>query len=416
MTGILPRHAITLGREMLDAFPCLAIQGARQAGKSTLAQLLTEDRPALHLNLDDPEVIGALEADPRSFVEQTPHTLVIDEAQRHPDLFLAIKSSIDRDRRPGRFVLTGSANLLHLKGVEDSLAGRVVDLLVRPLTQGELHDQHDDFISAVVNGTLSPATATSTWTRSDYAHAMERGGYPELTRLNGRMRSQWIRSYLARVLERDARSIPNGSNAARLESTLRLIAANQSGELVKARFAASAGYAETLVQGYLDALSSVYLIDQLRPWTPNLTTREIGRRKVCVTDSALAMHLIGTTADSLLPLTSDHIGPLFEGFIVGQLLSQQVWSDVDFNVHHYRDRSGIEVDIVIELFDGRVIGIEVKSSSTYRPEYFKGLAFLKERLKDRFIGGFVLGMGDHGHQFAERLWGLPASTLWEHDA
>ncbi|WP_172119489.1 ATP-binding protein [Actinomyces faecalis] len=397
---------------MLRSFPAITIQGPRQAGKSTLARMLVGEEATI-ATLDDEETRAALSADPKAFLDQHRNsTLVLDEVQRLPSLLLELKASIDRDRQPGRFVLTGSVNLLHVSGIEESLAGRIVDLPLRPLSVGEVLDASDDFVGAVVSGTIDIPTVSSTWTRSDYLTAMETGGYPELQGMSQRMRRRWIDAYLARVLSRDVASVPGGSNPERLHSTLRLLAANQSGELVKARLAQAAGYPETMVTGYMDALRSVYLLDVLRPWTQNLTKREVGRPKVSVADPALAMHLAGQSAASLTPLTADGVGALLEGFVTSQLRAQQGWSEEDFNLFHYRDRSGKEVDLIIELHDGRVIGIEVKASSSYRAEQFAGLQFLRERLGERFIGGFVLGMSDHGYQYAERLWGLPISALW----
>ena len=155
----------------------------------------------------------------------------------------------------------------------------------------------------------------------------------------------------------------------------------------------------------------MYLIDELPPWTANLTRREIGRPKAFLSDSALALRLNRQTEQQLLPLTSDSIGGLFEAFVASEMLKQRSWSEHDFQLFHFRDRDGVEVDLVLELDDGRVIALEVKASSTYRSEHFAGLRFLKDRLGDRFIAGIVVGMSDRGYQYADRLYGLPAAAL-----
>lgn len=160
-------------------------------------------------------------------------------------------------------------------------------------------------------------------------------------------------------------------------------------------------------------MEATYLIDLLKPWGANLTKREIGRPKVLVSDSALAMRLTRTTSQQLESLTSTRIGGISEAFVAGELLKQQGWSDVEFEVFHYRDRDGVEVDLIVELDDGRVLAIEVKSSVTYKPEHFKGLRFVRDRLGDRFAGGIVLGMAAEGLRFGDRLWGMPISALWE---
>lgn len=352
-------------------------------------------------------------ADETASVGQCPDgVLVIDEVQREPELALAIKASIDRDRHPGRFLLTGSADLLAVKGRSDSLAGRAATLRLRGLSQGELAGHPEDFVAWLLAGT-PPHRFTSGWTRADYAAAIARGGYPDARGLSTRLRIAWLDSYLDRVLERDATLLPSGGQSRRLRSVLSLLAANQAGELVKARIADGADVPPNTITAYLDVLRSVYLVDDLPPWTPNLTKREIGRPKTLVGDSALALRLNRQTEQQLVPLTSDSIGGLFEAFVASELLKQRTWSEHDYQLFHFRDRDGVEVDLVLELDDGRVIGIEVKSSATYRSEHFAGLRFLRDRLGERFIAGIVVGMADAGYQYADRLYGLPAAALWQ---
>ena len=413
MEGLLPRRTVAVGRELMSVFPAVVVQGARQVGKSTLARQLVEDRTAVVVTLDDRPTRDASVADESAFVAQSPDgVLVIDEVQREPGLLLAIKASIDKDRRPGRFLLTGSADLLTVKGRSDSLAGRAATLHLRGLSQGELAGQPEDFVAWLLGDIPLQLFATK-WTRADYVAAMAQGGYPDVRGLSRRLRHAWLASYLDRVLERDATLLPSGGQSRRLRSVLSLLAANQAGELVKARIADGAEIPRNTITAYLDVLRSVYLIDELPPWTANLTRREIGRPKAFLSDSALALRLNRQTEQQLLPLTSDSIGGLFEAFVASELLKQRSWSEHDFQLFHFRDRDGVEVDLVLELDDGRVIALEVEASSTYRSEHFAGLRFLKDRLGDRFIAGIVVGMSDRGYQYADRLFGLPAAALWQ---
>ena len=413
MDDLLPRRTVAVGRELLSAFPAVVIQGARQVGKSTLARQLVDDRTAVVVTLDDRRTRDAAVADESAFVEQCPDgVLVVDEVQREPELLLAIKASIDRDRRPGRFLLTGSADLLTVKGRTDSLAGRAATLHLRGLSQGELAGRPEDFVSSLLAST-APHRFTTEWTRADYAAAIAQGGYPDTRGLRPRLRHAWLDSYLDRVLERDATLLPSGGQPRRLHSVLSLLAANQGGELVKARIADGADVPRNTITAYLDVLRSVFLVDELPPWTANLTKREVGRTKAFVGDSALALRLNRLTEQQLLPLTSDSIGGLFEAFVASELLKQRSWSEHDYQPFHFRDRDGVEVDLVLELDDGRIIAIEVKASSTYRSDHFAGLRFLKDKLGDRFVAGIVVGMSDTGYQFADRLYGLPAAALWQ---
>lgn len=413
MPPLIPRHLKAHATEVLNAFPAVVIQGARQVGKSTFAQILVEERDARVITLDDPASLDAATADPTGFVNQLPKgTLVIDEIQRAPELILPIKASIDRDRTPGRFLLTGSSDLLRLPRTPDSLAGRAVTVNLRGFSQGELRGRRDDLVGLLRSG-ADPARFRAAATREEYAAVIARGGYPDVQALSSRLRSSWLDSYIERLMQRDVGDIAPRVDSARVASVLRLMAANQAGELVKARIARDAAVPETSVTTYLDLLATMYLIDSLRPWTPNLTGREASKPKTVVTDPGLALRLSRVGEQQLLPLTNPFLGAAIEGFVVTELMKQQSWSAQEFELFHYRDRDGIEVDIMVEFFDGSVIGLEVKSGSTLKTDHFTGLKILRDRLGDRFLGGYVLNTAPEGMRFGERLWGIPIATLWE---
>lgn len=398
---------------MMDAFPALVIQGARQVGKSTFADLLRTDRDASVVTLDDPNMLAAAVADPVSFIDRAPNqTLVIDEIQRAPELILSIKASIDRDRRPGRFILTGSSDLLRLTRTPDSLAGRAATVRLRTLSQGELRRTSDDLLGRLRADADVTRFATSV-TRDDYAEVIARGGYPDVREPAPRLRAMWFDSYVERLLDRDLGDIAPRVDASRMGGVLRLLAANQSGELVKARLARDAHVPETSVTTYIDLLETMYLVDRLQSWTPNLTSREASKPKLFVSDPGLALRLARVTSGQLLIPASPHIGPSMEGFVVTELLKQRSWSSEEFDLFHFRDRAGIEVDVVAELFDGSVMGFEVKSGATVKTDHFAGLRALRDRLGARFLGGYVLNTSRQGVAFGDRLWSLPVSALWE---
>ncbi|TIH37169.1 ATP-binding protein [Subtercola vilae] len=414
MPELIERNLLPFAREAQEAFPVLVIQGGRQVGKSTFAQRLAQGRESRLFTLDNEASLDAARADPRGFVDQNPAaTIVIDEVQRAPGLILAVKASVDRDRRPGRFILTGSLNLLRLERTPDSLAGRAVTVALHGFSQDELARRRGDFASAVRQGARFVDFAT-TWQRNDYVEALSRGSYPEAQGLSGRLRNVWLDSYLSRILQRDAVEIRRDTQPARLDSVMRLLAANQSGELVKARIAAQANIPASSIGGYLDLLETLFLIATLPPWTPNLTKREVGRAKAIVNDSALAVRLSRLTENQLKSFDgSDHLGALIEGLVVQELMKQSGWSDEEFELFHYRDRNGVEVDVVIEFADGSVFGVEVKAGKTFKAEHFSGLSALAARAGERFLGGVVLNTSDQGYQFSRGLYGLPISALWE---
>lgn len=411
---LFPRHAAARAAEYLEYFPVVVIQGARQVGKSTFASVLAGDRQARQLTLDDATVRIAAAEDPQAFVEQARDgLLVIDEIQRLPELLLSIKAAVDRDRRPGRFLLTGSSDLLRLEDTPDSLAGRAVSLELRGLSQGELHGRLDDFAARITANPDFAAFTTDT-TRADYVAALAAGGYPELTGLPGRIRSAWLDSYLERIVRRDATDIVNLSDPARLKRLLSLLAANQAGELVTARVARAADVPPSTVNRDIDLLETLYIIDRLPTYSRNLTKRQTGKAKALLSDSALALRLAGLSERQLLDLTaSDFLGPQLEGFVASELLRQRTWSEAEFQLSHFRDSDGPEVDVLIEYSDGTVVALEIKASSTVRSQQLNGLKLLRERLGERFRAGVILNTARTGYALGDRLASLPIAALWE---
>ena len=359
----------------------------------------------------------------RGTIRNRPHwshsdgLLIIDEIQRQPELILALKSAIDADRRPGRFILTGSSDLLRLSRTPDSLAGRAVTIDLYGLSQGEVAGVKEDFASWLLAGPDAMKVQT-TWTRDDYVEALALGGYPEVRTLNSRMRTLWLDSYTDRVLNRDIGDVSRGLSTDRLTSVLRLIAANQSGEMVQTRLARDLDMAKSTIAGYLNALRTMYMTLDLPPWGVNLTSREVSRHKVSVADPALAMRLdridpAGLTGSEGLKQRAV-LGGLLEGFVTGELLKQSGWSQHPYHLYHFRDSDGIEVDLVMEFDNGEVVLIEVKASSTYGSDQTAGIRALAKRLGPRFRCGVVLGTSRSGYVLGERLIGLPITALWQH--
>lgn len=399
----------------LERFPIVAIQGARRVGKSTLAASLVANRPHVLVTLDDSEQLDLAVHDPKGFLMQGGDAvMVIDEVQRAPDLLLAIKASVDADTRPGRYVLTGSSDFTTLAKVPDSLAGRAITIQLGGLSQGELMGLREDFCTTMLD---DPATLAqdSQWTRADYIAAVTAGGYPELRFLEEPWRTLWADSYIDRLTSRDIADVAGRLPGARVRAVLGMLAANQSGELVKARLADLAQIPERSITRCVEALEALYVIARLQPWTANLTKRQVGRTKAIILDSGLATHLVGATASWLTqPAGSKTLGMIVEGFVDAELLKQQSWSSQRWQLEHFRDRAGLEVDSVIRLADGRVILIEVKASHTYRREHMSAITALADQLGDHLAAGVVLTLSEHAWRFGDKLWGLPISALWGH--
>ena len=412
---VIARHAKKLVSEVLNDTPIAIIQGARQVGKSTLAQEVLRDRAGRYVSLDDPIYRAAAAADPISFVEQSREgCLCIDEVQRMPALVLAIKSSVDRNRSPGRFLLTGSANLLRMPLTGDSLAGRAETIHLLGLSQGERNGQIEHFIDRAFDGD-SFLEGSSSLCRTDYLDLVCRGGYPEVTaRVTPRRRAAWFRNYLERITSIDAAMVAHLQRVDLLPRLVHLFATHSASIVSKATIAREVGLPETTLPAYLDLLETLYLIHRIPAWSNSLSGRVTKAPKYFLADSGLAASLLNVSASSLdIVVNPDLAGPLIETFVMSELREQCAHSDVTPQFFHWRDRTGAEVDIVLEAGDGKVIALEIKASSTVGKSDFKWLSVLRDKLGDRFVGGFVLYTGTEVIPWGDRLRAMPISSIWE---
>jgi predicted AAA+ superfamily ATPase len=411
---MISRHAASLVEATLADTPVTVIQGARQVGKSTLARQVIAARGVPLLSLDTDTVYDAARADPGGFARQRSDALLaIDEIQRAPELLRAIKGAVDQDRRPGRFLITGSANLLQLPGAQESLAGRAETVPSYGLSQGELAGNVERFLDFALAGDSSSLALSSQLARDDYLDIICAGSYPEARTRSAGRRAAWFDNYLTRVVSRDARDVSGLAHLDRLPALVRLIAANNATELVKSRLARDSGIPETSLSGYIELLETLYLIHRLPAWAPNLTKRETGRPKLALLDTGLAARLINLPPRALHPgVVSNHAGGLFEAFVAGELRRQCAWAQSQPQLFHFRDRDGIEVDIIIESADRLVVGVDVKAAVSVSRSDFRGLTFLRDRLGERFKLGVLLYAGTDPVPFGDRLWALPVASIW----
>lgn len=408
---LVARKALPLVEEALRDTRVVSINGARQAGKSTLARLAAV--PALNAAvrlLDDPATFAAAREDPTDFVDHD-GLLVIDEVQLVPELFRAIKISVDTDPRPGRYLLTGSARILALRDLPDALPGRMETIELWPFSQGEIDGTPDRFVDAAF--LRGPNLArTSSRRRRDYLERVTRGGYPEAIRRSDRRRSAFFESYLSTLIERDVAELSAIERRGELRRLLGLLAGRSGGLLVPGRLSEQSGIARTTLRRYLELLSAVFLIKEIPAWSGGRTQRAVGTPKLAYVDTGIACHLLGQDA-ARLGEPGGAAGPMVESFVLMELARQLGWNDERVRLHHFRNRDGIEVDGVLESADGRVVGVEVKAGATVRAEDLSGLRHLADRLGDRFVAGFVLYTGQQTLPFGPKLRALPLDALWE---
>lgn len=397
--------------EALEDSPVVLIHGPRQCGKTTLAQVIGERLGYTYFSFDDEVVRGAAEADPAGFVDDLPDRTILDEVQRVPELFLSIKSVVDRDRVPGRFLLTGSTNVFLVPQLTDSLAGRMQVQRLHPLSQAELNLQETGFLDALFDGEFEVQTMPRLG--AVLTERIVAGGYPAaLARPGGRRRITWYRDYIDAIVQRDVRDF---SRIRFLSALPRLLAlgASQTAQLLNVtNLASSFQLSRPTIQDYLTLLERVFLIDLLPPWHSNRLRRLIKTPKLHLADTGLASAML---VSSVLDLQADRtlLGSLMETFVLQELKRQASWHDAAHSFFHYRDKDGAEVDIVIERGVAALAGVEVKAGATVRSADFRGLRKLREATGQKFRAGVVIYDGETCASFGDRLYAVPARLLWE---
>ena len=406
---LLPRHLAPVVRSALQDTPVVCVLGPRQSGKTTLVRSLAPERA--FVSLDEPDYLYAAATDPAGFVASLPQEATLDEVQRAPGLLPAIKLAVDRNRRPARFLLTGSANLLLLPKVTESLAGRMEIAQLHPLTEAEKARRPGRFVQALLEGTLAPSINPSPKAPT-LPERLVAGGYPEpLTRTPARAR-QWRRQYLHSVIERDVRDVARVKDADDLARLLELLALRGAHLLNVSRLAGELGLRRETVERYLSVLERLFLLRRLRPWHSNAAKRLVKSPKAHLLDSGLAATLADLTERDWLR-RRPRMGRLLESFVVQQLVAQASWTDPDLRFWHYRDKDQAEVDVVMTR--GRSVwGVEIKAASAPAGGDGRGLARLAAICGADFRQGVLFHTGTALLPMAdERMLAAPLSALWE---
>jgi predicted AAA+ superfamily ATPase len=398
-SGFLPRLQEPQLREALAAFPVVVVTGARQTGKTTLVQRLGKTRA--YLTLDDVAVRDQAESAPDDLLGRA-QSVTLDEVQRSPDLLLAVKRAVDRDRRPGRFLLTGSANLLLSNRISETLAGRAAYLTLWPLTCGE------------ISGTGRPGRWTALFSSParawlgalgaddqarDWQVQASRGGYPTpATELaSAEQRALWFSGFTQTYLERDLRDLARIESLVEFRRLMRAACLRIGNLLNQAELARDTGISRATVQRYLDLLEASYQLARVEPYSVNRTKRLIKAPKLYWTDTGLARFLADDPA-----LT----GPHLENLVLCDLLA---WRDGDParpSVLYWRTAGGEEVDFVLER-RGRLLAVEVKT--TAHPSYrdARHLRTFLDEYPDTAQGALLLHTGEETAWLSDRVLSTP---------
>jgi predicted AAA+ superfamily ATPase len=394
--------------EALADTPVVMVAGPRQAGKTTLVrQLALPGRR--YLTLDDDITLLAAKRDPAGLIRGL-NCAIIDEIQRAPELLLAIKKTVDEDRRPGRFLLTGSANLMMLPTVADSLAGRMEILTLLPLSQSELHGTQANWIDDAFAGHL-PEVVTPL-IGPDLIEMVLRGGYPEaVARTTPRRRTAWARQYVDALLQRDVRDVADIDRLDQLPRFLQALA-EVSGQLCNySQLAGQIGLDGKTAARYTAIFEHMYLLNRIPSWTRNRLSRVVKTPKLQFLDSGLLGTLLALTPTGIAQDRTP-FGHVLESFVYGELRKHATTAQGRYSLGYYRDHDQIEVDVVIENQQGQVVGVEVKATATVKASDFKGLKQLSKLAGEQFKMGVILYDGTQTLPMGDRLWAAPLSTLW----
>lgn len=407
---MISRHATPRLLAGLRDTPVVYLQGARQTGKSTLVRIIAKQHhPATYLTLDTAAAFASSAEDPERFVMGLDRPVVIDEAQRAPALALAIKAAVDADRRPGQFLLTGSASVMSLSKLSESLAGRMELHTLWPFSQGELSGVRETFVDRVFAAKLLPPEATAECSLID---RMCTGGYPEIqARKSPTRREAWFDSYIDSILQRDVRDLVNIERLSEIPRLLALLASRVAQPVNFADLARTFAIPQTTLKRYMALMETTFLVRLLPAWFSNIGKRLTKAPKLLLVDTGLLTHLLEADANRLRR-DRTLLGHVLENFVGMELIKQLGWSEKRCKLFHFRTESGAEVDLVLEDRAGRLVGIEVKCAASLQRQDFRGLETLAELSGRRFVRGVILYTGATTVPFGKTLHALPLSQLW----
>ena len=408
LPSLYPRRIQQRLAEALLDTPVVLLAGPRQAGKTTLVRQVAA-KGLRYLTLDDELTLLAARADPVGLIRSLDRA-VIDEIQRAPQLLLAIKKSVDEDRRPGRFLLTGSANLMALPLIADSLAGRMETLTLLPLSQTEIEGCSANWIDQAFAGHLLRADTPALG--AELVERVLRGGYPEaVSRVSAKRRVTWARQYTDALIQRDVRDVAGIDKLEQLPRFLQALAQTAGQMCNYSQLAGQVGLDGKTAARYAGVFETMYLLKRVDVWARNRLSRIVKTPKLQFIDAGLLAVLVNLSFEEVRK-DRTQFGHVLETFVFGELLKHATSAEGDYQLLYYRDADKVEVDIVIENAAGQLVGVEVKASATVKASDLRGLRKLAALAGDQFKMGVLLYDGAETLPLGDGIWAAPLSSLW----
>ena len=405
---IYPRHIEPRLHQALKDSPAVLLLGPRQCGKTTLAQEAGKALGYQYFTFDDENMLTIATEDPLGFVNSLPEKAVLDEAQRIPGIFPSLKLSIDRNRTAGRFILSGSVNLLQMRQVKESLAGRMDIIRLHPFSQNELEQTKPRFPDILFSPTPNPMNPISCELSLDRILA---GGYPSALTRSPTRRNNWYQTYIEALVKSDAPTISGIHSLETLPQLLEMAAARTASLLNINDLASSFQRDRITIRHYLTLLEKMFLLEKLPPWHSNRSKRLVKTPKIHISDTGIICALLNLDS-SALEEDRTFLGHILETFVLQELKRQASASEWPYLFHHFRSRDGEEVDILVQK-GMKWAGVEVKASATVKSSDFRGLRKLKELMGKNFVSGTLFYLGDSTLNFAKDLRVLPVESLWK---
>ena len=411
MASLFPRRIEPRIAEALLDTPVVLLAGPRQAGKTTLVRQIAEQQGLRYLTMDDELTLLSAREDPVGMIRSL-NLAVIDEIQRAPQLLLAIKKSVDEDRRPGRFLLTGSTNLMTLPTVADSLAGRMETLSLLPLSQSEIESRSANWIDSAFAGQILKVDQTALTLGNDLIERVLRGGYPEaISRASAKRRVAWARQYIKAIIQRDVRDVAGIEKLDQLPRFLRALAQTAGQMCNYTQLGGQVGLDGKTVSRYLGVFEQMYLLKRIDVWARNRLNRIVKTPKLQFIDSGLLAALLDLSLNEVQQ-DRTRFGNVLETFVFGELLKHTTTADGDYRLMYYRDADKFEVDVVIENTAGQLVGVEVKAAATVKESDLRGLKKLANLAGSQFKMGVLLYDGTETMPLGDGIWAAPLSSLW----